>query len=203
MLRRFAMTMALSLASVSAYAVPVELISNGGFETGDLTGWGTAGLGTATVTGTNPSTGSFAVRLSSTSPSPDLIQQFGVGLGLLTPGQSVTFSFDYRGTAAAGGVFFGEVITQASGELNLNGPLFPDPDPNVWQTFSTTFNVGADTSAGVLVQMNASCGAAAGCVSEYFVDNISLTAEVVPVPAALWLFGSGLLGLVGVARRKA
>ncbi len=28
-------------------------------------------------------------------------------------------------------------------------------------------------------------------------------AAVVPVPAAAWLFGSGLLGLVGVARRKA
>ena len=26
--------------------------------------------------------------------------------------------------------------------------------------------------------------------------------SVVPVPAAVWLFGSGLLGLVGVARRK-
>jgi len=25
----------------------------------------------------------------------------------------------------------------------------------------------------------------------------------VPVPAAVWLFGSGLIGLVGVARRKA
>ena len=27
--------------------------------------------------------------------------------------------------------------------------------------------------------------------------------EVVPVPAAVWLFGSGLIGLVGVARRRA
>ena len=26
---------------------------------------------------------------------------------------------------------------------------------------------------------------------------------VVPVPPAVWLFGSGLLGLVGIARRKA
>ena len=33
--------------------------------------------------------------------------------------------------------------------------------------------------------------------------NSNGTAEsVVPVPAAVWLFGSGLLGLVGVARRK-
>lgn len=29
-----------------------------------------------------------------------------------------------------------------------------------------------------------------------------LTVSAVPVPAAVWLFGSGLLGLVGVARRK-
>jgi hypothetical protein len=29
-----------------------------------------------------------------------------------------------------------------------------------------------------------------------------LGARVVPVPAAVWLFGSGLLGLVGIARRK-
>ena len=31
---------------------------------------------------------------------------------------------------------------------------------------------------------------------------ISMTASPVPVPAAVWLLGSGLLGLVGVARRK-
>ncbi|MEN8762128.1 MAG: VPLPA-CTERM sorting domain-containing protein [Thiogranum sp.] len=29
------------------------------------------------------------------------------------------------------------------------------------------------------------------------------TVSTVPVPAAVWLFGSGLLGLVGIARRKA
>jgi len=33
-----------------------------------------------------------------------------------------------------------------------------------------------------------------------YVFNITTTA--VPVPAAAWLFGSGLLGLVGVARRR-
>lgn len=34
------------------------------------------------------------------------------------------------------------------------------------------------------------------------VYNISVTGPVVPVPAAVWLMGSGLLGLVGVARRR-
>ena len=32
-------------------------------------------------------------------------------------------------------------------------------------------------------------------------NNFGQTA-VIPVPAAVWLFGSGLLGLVGIARRK-
>lgn len=32
------------------------------------------------------------------------------------------------------------------------------------------------------------------------IDNIKVTSTVVPVPAAFWLFGSGLLGLLGVTR---
>ena len=31
---------------------------------------------------------------------------------------------------------------------------------------------------------------------------VSVTDSAVPVPAAVWLFGSGLLGLIGMARRK-
>jgi len=34
-------------------------------------------------------------------------------------------------------------------------------------------------------------------------DSYTLNVGAVPIPAAAWLFGSGLLGLVGVARRKA
>ena len=35
-----------------------------------------------------------------------------------------------------------------------------------------------------------------------FNASFNIRAQVVPVPAAVWLMGSGLLGLVGVARRK-
>lgn len=34
------------------------------------------------------------------------------------------------------------------------------------------------------------------------IGAISSGAAVVPVPAAIWLFGSGMLGLAGLARRK-
>ena len=37
-------------------------------------------------------------------------------------------------------------------------------------------------------------------ITEMTITNI--TPSAIPVPAAVWLFGSGLLGLVGVARRK-
>jgi hypothetical protein len=34
-------------------------------------------------------------------------------------------------------------------------------------------------------------------------DNLSVSVTTVPVPAAAWLFGTGLIGLVGVGRRRA
>jgi hypothetical protein len=40
---------------------------------------------------------------------------------------------------------------------------------------------------------------------EYGLQEITISTQSVPVPAAAWLFGSGLLGLVGLAgaaRRK-
>ena len=46
-----------------------------------------------------------------------------------------------------------------------------------------------------------------GSTTTSTIDNASNIAfggtSVVPVPAALWLFGSGLLGMIGIARRKA
>ena len=42
-------------------------------------------------------------------------------------------------------------------------------------------------------------GATVGFTYNY---DLLLTPTAVPVPAAVWLFGSGLLGLIGIARRK-
>lgn len=34
-------------------------------------------------------------------------------------------------------------------------------------------------------------------------STYSMTVTAAPIPAAVWLFGSGLIGLIAVARRKA
>ena len=41
-----------------------------------------------------------------------------------------------------------------------------------------------------------------GFQETYTLDNMHMATSPIPVPAAVWLFGSGLLGLVGIARRK-
>jgi len=53
---------------------------------------------------------------------------------------------------------------------------------------------GIDLSDGAIIELGLTQGGADFALAG------ALTA--VPVPAAVWLFGSGLLGLVGVARRK-
>ena len=59
------------------------------------------------------------------------------------------------------------------------------------------------TANGAATSLNSGTGSGTGPI-QFGVDG-GLTfapAAVVPVPAAAWLFGSGLLGLIGVARRK-
>jgi len=56
---------------------------------------------------------------------------------------------------------------------------------------------------GKTLEFGFNSAATAYTMSGVYYDNLSLTGTpAVPVPAALWLFGSGLLGLIGVARRR-
>ena len=60
---------------------------------------------------------------------------------------------------------------------------------------------GPEFEGITILQINMPCsGQYVSCGGT--IDNVSLTVGAVPIPSAVWLFGSGLIGLVGVARRK-
>jgi hypothetical protein len=69
-----------------------------------------------------------------------------------------------------------------------------------WSTATTN---GSATATLVLGGSNQVDFKAAGNTIDdhFYIRNANVT--VVPIPAAVWLFGSGLLGLVGIARSKA
>lgn len=96
--------------------------------------------------------------------------------------------------------------TTTSGDHNgpsLSNWLLPY-NPNLTYQWSPT-TVGENlhwsgTSANYLGQGQLQFSTLAGTMRTASFDDAHL--QTVPVPAAAWLLGSGLLGLIGVARRK-
>ncbi len=64
---------------------------------------------------------------------------------------------------------------------------------------NTNFAWRFSTGTGLQTNLNKSFSLYGWAVQS---GDVELTTSAVPVPAAVWLFGSGLLGLIGVARRK-
>jgi hypothetical protein len=72
--------------------------------------------------------------------------------------------------------------------------------------FSDPFVIAQDLTTSDFNYRRITLGFNDGTANTSTIDNASDiafgSASVVPVPAAVWLFGSGLLGLVGLARRR-
>jgi hypothetical protein len=86
--------------------------------------------------------------------------------------------------------------TQFCGTVNATGRGFAE-----WNATTTTrpnyhtSGLGAGAATTSLLNLNYD-------LTDATAGHFLVRAAVVPVPAAVWLFGSGLIGLVGVARRK-
>lgn len=72
-----------------------------------------------------------------------------------------------------------------------------------WLGSPNGMNSDAEPSALIPSDWDAIFLTATGYDYNFGVNITSETSSVVPVPAAVWLLGSGLLGLIGVARHKA
>lgn len=80
--------------------------------------------------------------------------------------------------------FTGSFLESSFSLLSGSGSTTPD------------FSGGINTYFGF-----AGANSISGTLTQYY-DNFSLDIAAVPLPPALWLFGSGLIGLIGIARRK-
>ena len=155
---------------------PGELAVNGSFESGDFTGWTIfENNGSATVVDTDANDGMFSARgVAARNQNPTFKQEF-LAVGTVTPGQSVTVSFDMRGSAGAGGVIFPELFSEAAvGATNeiLETIAVPPAD---WTTFSYTTTTGADVTRGITFQIGVVCGDVPGCFADVFIDNVSIS----------------------------
>jgi hypothetical protein len=88
----------------------------------------------------------------------------------------------------------------------------------VWEAYSNNVLTGSgqfNTTRGTVIGWNDSAGfdelrvgasipgyAALGESQGIAIDDLNVQITAVPLPTAVWLFGSGLLGLLGVARRR-
>ena len=163
-----------------------EIAENGGFETSDFTDWTQFPNGTQTVISTNPSEGTYCAELNNTVPgTASILKNANKGIGVVGAGQSVTITFDARGTTAAGGVAFAEFFSELTGGGTSSavilggGPLALNGDPNVWTPFSFTTTTGADVSGGVTLQLTATTGGDPSSLAHIFYDNISMTTTAV------------------------
>jgi hypothetical protein len=79
-----------------------------------------------------------------------------------------------------------------------------------WGTFVLEIDLSDPLLNGQIIQFGFNTVSSLYDASGVYYDNICWTNDggascpsaVIPIPAAVWLFGSGLLGLVGVARRR-
>ena len=182
-----ALALGLGLGFGAAQAAPM---SSATFTMLDATGGG-VGVDT-TVTG-DIGGGTWSVASTTTFFGANWTAHSGTTFG---PG---TYSFD----TIEGGTYTGIVVGagQVGGHILFDWGVTTDIDViNVWDVTDNgdgTFSYfSTDVDSDGVRGLGMIDGAFPG-----FNANFDFTAAV-PVPAAVWLLGSGLIGLVGVARRK-
>lgn len=147
-----------------------------------------------------------------------------------TPGVGGTGPGIFLNATFFGGAFgflaptVGSAVANLFGEgniQNISGNNFEVKFPTMEAHWNNgIFTIGSNDPNGVVMSCSGWTSGTGQCTGEQIIDasedsagfagqytqfDFAVSVEqsaVIPVPAAVWLFGSGLLGLVGVARRK-
>lgn len=176
---------------------------------------GAAGAAQAATVGTD----SVSVTAVSTSGGSKVSSHNGTGSGTLDSGGTYTATFSGMPATIIGksgavlaetdvftGTYAGGVFTATGGSDNVTSctgsPFCSQATGN--HAFSSAS--GSLTSAGGALTAGYSTTTSGGIVAHstfhYTAGAFSSGGPTVPLPPAVWLLGSGLLGLVGTARRR-
>jgi len=117
----------------------------------------------------------------STEGYQDIQVQLGVFTSVNFPGSGVTFSFDY----------YNNELTW----IEATTPIYDGT--NTWATFYLSPGVDANDLSSFAFRLLLDSGSAGGITYDW----VEVTGTPVPIPAAAWLLGSGLIGLIGLRRR--
>jgi hypothetical protein len=168
--------------ALSATTDFTSTVGNGGFGVLDTTG----GVTTLTLTFTSSDTAlapGFSANIANITD---------VFTGTLSGG---TFTITGGTTAKAGpctGAAAGVICNSAGNVL-----VFPTLD-----TFATASGTVSISGGGSITTTFTSTGTQPTLTTSHYTLGAGTPTPAVPVPAAAWLFGSGLLGLAGTARRR-
>ena len=189
MKKYLALTMVLASILVFAGTSSANLIVNGGFETGDFTGWTRSGnTGFTSVSLGNPHAGIYAARLGPIGSDGYLLQSafFTTTVGALYNVDFWLFS-DGRTPNDFGALYFGGVPTTLVSLTNI--PAQP------YTLYHTVVRANS-TSGNLEFRFR-------NDPSFLWLDDVSVNA-VVPEPGTLMLLGSGLAGIAifGLRRRS-
>lgn len=196
MFKKSLTALALMAATATSANASVNLLNNGSFEADiqaagtwsisqNLTGWtgGQYGIELRNNVAGTASDGFKFVELDTTKNS-SISQTINTILG-----QAYTFSFDYTNRP---GTSVGTNGLDWSFDSYIGSA--PSVSDYVWHTFTTSI-VGTGSPMTLTFK-------ATGPSDSYgsSLDNVKFSA--VPVPAAVWLFASGIVGLLGFGKRK-
>lgn len=174
------------------------------------------------------STNKFLVIGDQVGPNTGVANQgifgFALPFSTVTGTDSISVSFDWAfagdDTSTVAGIEDLFTVGIAGSGFSISNPMSPattllsqiSPNTTGFTGFNSTGQFNATIAFGSLpvaaagdiryLVFGLSEHANTATNSAVGVDNIKINANVVPVPGAVWLFGSALAGLVGVSKRN-